>query len=136
MLCLRRTAIVLAILTLFAGCWQRVKTPKGGTPGNLHTEALPVSGVGITVFRLTDGEYRVVGFAETKAEGDFELLQSDGTGPLFLEPAGYRFTLIAVATRFPITKEFTSPETTPLKVEWTADDSVLDFDLPAPPTPF
>lgn len=131
-----RIVVMFGMSVILAGCAERIIVAKGGTAGSLHSAALPINEVCVTVHRLNGDRFEVIGFAETKGDGDFELLVPDGRGPLYLEPAEYRFTLVSTGSRFPIPKVYTQPDTTPLKIEWTGEETDLNFELPAPANPY
>jgi hypothetical protein len=71
-----------------------------------------------------------VGFGTTDNAGHFELLTPDGQAALYLEPGNYTFTLESVGPPVQFPEEYLQPETTPLKVTWTADMSSLDLVAP------
>jgi len=119
----------LGMLVLFLGCGPRPTT--GGTPGTFQYGGLPRVDVQIQLHRQPSQEH--VGFGVTTADGKFQLISPDAKGPLFLSPGEYSITLESVGTDpvlFPT--EYTSPTTTPLRHVWSASDTSLDIQIPAP----
>ena len=121
--------VVLAIL--MTGCGGAYSV-NGGTPGELNSGGTPLSDIRVTVHQKGTTHYKVVGFAETRREGDFELLKPKGDGPLYLATGEYCCTLASTGTPFPIPKEYSQPETTPPKLSWKDEDGTLELEVPPP----
>lgn len=107
---------------------------KGGTNGELLQAGNPIGDIQVTIHQVDGNSYEEVGFGNTNGEGHFELVLPGAKGPLHLVPGEYCCTLISTGSRIPIPKEYGKPETTPLKVSWTADDGILELELPLPKT--
>ena len=99
----------------------------------LHSGRTPLCDVQVTVHRLDGDQWQPLGFGVSDAEGYFELVQNQAAGPLKLAPGEYRCTIESNGPhmwRFP--PEYSDPGPTPLKIEWSAADRLLDLELPAP----
>lgn len=121
--------LCLGLLALLLGCGPR--PTKGGTPGTFQYGGLPSLDVQIHLHRPPAMEH--VGFGITTADGKFQLVTSDAKGPLFLSPGEYIVTLESIGTDpvyFPA--EYAHPTTSPLRRTWSASDTSLDIQIPAP----
>lgn len=124
---------VLAVLTvLLSGCGG-ARHVAGGTTGTLQADNMLLGDIQVTVHRVAGAIVEVAGMGITQASGQFELVLPGAKGPLHLTPGEYRITVESVgpvSLRFP--KEYRSVEKTPLVVTWTANNSQLDLEVPAP----
>lgn len=105
----------------------------GGTNGVLHSGPTLLSEIQINVHQVGESSTKLIGFGVAGMDGAFQLVSPGAAGSLRLAPGEYRFTLESVGAPVVIPKEFTQPETTPLKVTWTDSEAKLDFDLPPLP---
>jgi hypothetical protein len=122
-------AVGLACVSLAAvlpGCGPQ--PVQGGTAGHLLAAGKPLSDIQVTVFQSEGTELKPVGFAITKIDGSFALLQNQARGPLKLTAGDYRCTLESAGAPVKIPRQFAKPETTPLKVSWSGN-GVLDLTL-------
>ena len=124
-----RLAVLVACAFGLAGCGPKPIT--GGTPGTLAFEGKPVSDIRVTVHRRHGGQSEPIGFAVTANDGTFALVTNEARGPLRLTPGDYCFTLESVGPPVRIDKEYTKPDSTPLKVSWSAADTSLTLDVPS-----
>lgn len=102
----------------------------GGTKGVLHSGPTLLSEIQINVHQVGESSTKLIGFGVAGMDGAFQLVSPGAAGSLRLALGEYRFTLESVGAPVVIPKEFTQPETTPLKVTWTGSEAKLDFDLP------
>ncbi len=126
--------VIVALAISMIGCSRAPKPVKGGTNGELQQAGNPIGDIQVRIYQTDGASYEVVGFADTNGEGQFQLLVSEGDGPLYLGPGEYCCTLNSVGSRIPIPKEYGKPETTPLKVSWAGGDETLQLELPLPKT--
>lgn len=124
----RKFALFLTSVVLI-GCAGRVRGVTGGTAGELHCSGAPLGDIRITIHQIDPDGTEPIGFAETRSDGAFELVTMEAAGPLKLVPGDYCYTLESVGAPISIPKEFTKPETTPMKMTWAADDLVIDLDF-------
>jgi hypothetical protein len=115
--------LALVLLVMASGCGDGSVT--GGTTGILRIGGEVGTDVQTTVY-TSDGA--PLGFGVTRADGSFKLVTNGATGPLWLEPGDYRFTVESVGAEVEIPAEFSRVETTPLKVTVT-DDKPLTLDV-------
>lgn len=122
--------IVFTLLAcMFTGCGTPPAIP-GGTPGKLHTAGQPLGDVRITVF---DHEGHPQAFAVSDRQGNFQLRQESTLEGVHLQPGSYRFTIESTGEfRMLWPKVYRSPEKSPLKINWNAEQSEIDLDVPAP----
>lgn len=120
-------AVFLFTVSLLTGCSDVPAPATGGTPGTLTLGDGVTSDINITVHRNSAGSFQPVGFGLTDAEGKFILYQTGATGPLWLEPGDYVFTLESVGPSIAFPKEYLNPQATPLKLNWTADSKSADL---------
>jgi hypothetical protein len=130
MLMFIRCLIISVVPAILAGCGGGSSPAKGGTPGTLAFGANVSSDIRVTIHRRASGGFEVLGFANTAADGTFVLYNSGATEPLWLEPGNYAFTLESIGPPIEFPKEFTQPESTPLKVKWESDMSSIRLDAP------
>lgn len=130
----RTISIAGILLTVFVcgGCGSNVQVSPGGTPGSLHDGDKPIGEVKVTVYEVDGTTFEPIGFAVARSDGRFELVTMDVTGPLRLPPGEYCCTLESVGEPVVIPKEYSKPETTPLKAEWSEGDSLLDLEFQPP----
>ena len=119
------------VLMLFClcGCSGGVRGITGGTAGELRTGDSPLGDIQVTVHQVEDGSTEPVGFAIARSDGSFERVTPGAEGPLRLTPGEYCCTLESAGAPVLISKEFSNPKTTPLKIEWSAGDQSLDLDF-------
>jgi hypothetical protein len=124
-----RTAGRLPFWLLFAitlpGCGAHAVT--GGTPGILHFEGKPLTDIQVTVHLLEGSTTHPVGFGVTVRDGSFKLVKNGAQGPLWLSPGEYCCTLESAGSPVKIPKQYSQPDTTPLKVSWSSSDSTLSL---------
>jgi hypothetical protein len=119
--------LIFAVAAAVPGC-DRVHPVAGGTRGMLRMGDELTSDIQVTVHQVDGGSTRPVGFGVTSLDGSFELVTNGAQGPLWLAPGEYRFTLESAGSPVRLPGEFARPDTTPLAVEWSADDGDLDLD--------
>lgn len=119
--------IFLFTVSLFAGCSDAPAPTTGGTPGTLAFGDGVTSDINIAVHRSSAGSFQPIGFGLTDIEGKFILYQTGAAGPLWLKPGDYVFTLESVGPSIAFPKEYLSPQTTPLKLSWTASSKSADL---------
>ena len=129
--CRRPIVKAFILLTMF-GCSSSARVSPGGTPGSLHDGDKPIGEVKVTVYEVNGTTFEPIGFAVARSDGRFELITMEMTGALQLQQGEYCCTLESVGDPVAIPKEFAKPETTPLKVEWSEGDSLLDLEFKSP----
>lgn len=120
-------SVYLFTVLLLSGCSDAPAPATGGTPGTLTFGDGVTSDINITVHRSSAGSFQPIGFGLTDIEGKFILYQTGAAGPLWLEPGDYVFTLESVGPSIAFPKEYLSPQSTPLKLSWTADSTSADL---------
>lgn len=91
-----------------------------------------MSDVQINVYRRTEaGTFESVGFGVPAIDGGFQLYQPGAAGPLWLLPGNYWLTLESAGAPIEIPRDYTTPETTPLRLEWSETDRLVDIEIPA-----
>jgi len=125
-----RWFVWLACVVALPGC-GRVKPVTGGTIGILHAGDDYLSDIQVTVHKVDGSSLQPIGFAVTAADGSFELVSNGAKGALWLSPGEYRCTLESAGAPVQIPKEYAQPDTTPLKVSWSAGDDELNLEIPA-----
>lgn len=120
-------SVFLFTVLLLSGCSDAPAPATGGTPGTLTFGDGVTSDINITVHRSSAGSFQPIGFGLTDIEGKFILYQTGAAGPLWLEPGDYVFTLESVGPSIAFPKEYLSPQSTPLKLSWTADSKSADL---------
>ncbi len=123
-----RRLVGVACLLSLAGCGPRAVT--GGTPGTLTYRGEQRSDIQVTAYQVEGSQLEQVGFSVTANDGTFQLVTNGARGPLRLTPGDYRFTLESVGPPIRVAKKYTKPDSTPLKVSWSAGDKSLDLDVP------
>ena len=118
--------VVVSCAAALPGCGPQ--PVRGGTAGQLRAAGKPLSEIQVTVFQNEGAAYQPIGFAITKTDGSFQLLQNQARGPLMLAAGDYRCTLESAGAPVKIPKQFAKPETSPLKVSWTGTGA-LDLAL-------
>jgi hypothetical protein len=88
----------------------------GGTSGVLTTDGNPIPDVQVTVYPAVSGES--LGYAVTRADGSFELIAADSSGPLELERGSYVVTLESVGAPTDLPRAYMHRESTPLRIDW------------------
>ena len=128
---MRQSKLILAVflftVSLLSGCSDAPAPATGGTPGTLAFGDGVTSDINITVHRSSAGSFQPIGFGLTDIEGKFILYQTGAAGPLWLDPGDYVFTLESVGPSIAFPKEYLSPQSTPLKLSWTADSTSADL---------
>ncbi len=122
-------AVALVVVSLAAalpGCGPQ--PVQGGTAGHLLAAGKPLSEIQVTFFQNEGAAFQPIGFAITKTDGSFQLLQNQARGPLKLAAGDYRCTLESAGAPVKIPKQFAKPETTPLKVSWSGEGT-LDLNM-------
>ena len=122
--------VLLFSVSLLTGCSDAPAPATGGTPGTLTFGDGVTSDINITVHRNSAGSFQSVGFGLTDVDGKFILYQTGATGPLWLEPGDYVFTLESVGPSIKFPKEYLSPQLTPLTLNWTTDSKSADLSVP------
>jgi hypothetical protein len=122
-------AVFLFTVSLLSGCSDAPAPATGGTPGTLTFGDGVTSDINITVHRSSAGSFHPIGFGLTDVEGKFILYQTGAAGPLWLDPGDYVFTLESVGPAIAFPKEYLRPQSTPLKLSWTADSKSADLTL-------
>lgn len=120
---------VLVMMLALPGCGG-VKPVAGGTEGVLHSGSDKLSDIQVTVHKFEGGTSKPIGFGVAGTDGSFQLMTDRAKGPLHLTPGEYHCTLESIGAPVVIPKEYTQPDTTPLKINWSASDSKLDWDIP------
>jgi uncharacterized iron-regulated membrane protein len=127
-----RVAVQAALLLLAVGlCGCGPSPVAGGTKGTLRAGGDLLSEVQITIHHREGVAWQPLGFAVTASDGTFELVTNRAEGPLRLAPGEYRCTLESVGAPVRVPKEYSQPETTPLIVQRSAGDTVLELVIPA-----
>lgn len=108
------------------GCGPRPVT--GGTPGTLHARSLMLADLQLVVYRVEGGTPAPIGLAQTGTDGSFALVSNGAQGPLRLSPGEYRITVETAGSPARIPPAYARPESTPLQINWTAADRVLDLE--------
>lgn len=126
---LRRSIVLTLFTSLLTGCGPPPAIP-GGTPGQIHTAGQPLGEVRITVYGQ-DGQPQA--FAVSDRQGNFQLRQEGTLEGVHLSPGTYRLT-IESAGEFPMhwPKAYRSPTKSPLEINWNAEQSEIDLNVPAP----
>lgn len=125
--CMGRGVIWLAALftALPAGCAPAPIV--GGTAGKLTSEGNPLPDVQVNLYLASTGER--VGYGITAADGSFELIAGDSSGPLELPLGSYVVTLESVGAPVEFPPPYTRPDATPLRVDWEGTGG-LDLQVP------
>jgi hypothetical protein len=88
--------------------------------------------VQLTLHRQAGASWQAVGFADTAADGSFELVTRGAAGPLNLEAGEYRVTLESVGAPIRIPPQYAEPASSPLSVSWSTGDHALNVELTDP----
>lgn len=123
------TAWVAAGVLLIAGCGPG--PTKGGTAGRILAGGQPLSEVQVTVHRIEAGTSQPLGFGVPRADGSFQLVTTDASGPLLLAPGEYRCTIESIGAPVAIPATYQSADATPLHVQWSSDSRELTLEVPA-----
>jgi hypothetical protein len=122
--------ITAAFLTgVVAGC-SSPAISTDGSPGTLLFGTAAVGDICVVVHRRQGSAFQSPGFGNTDQQGAFHLLQTGGQEALVLEPGEYCFTLESLGPPMVFPVVYRKPDTTPLKVNWTADMKSLDLKAP------
>jgi hypothetical protein len=120
-------------VSLFASGCDPGRPVTGGTAGIIHCNGIALDSIEIQVHRRKGATFEAVGSGVSGPDGRFQLVQPKASGPLYLEPGEYHFTLESVG---PVSlnweAEFQDPSRTPLHCQWMPTDGVLDLDVPEP----
>lgn len=122
-------SVLLLTATILCGCSNGPTPATGGTRGTLTFADGVTSDISITVHRNSAGSFQPIGFGLTDVEGKFMLYQTGAVGPLWLEPGDYVFTLESVGPPIAFPKEYLNPQSTPLKLSWTAESASADLSI-------
>lgn len=120
----------LALAFACAGCGD-VKGVTGGTRGSLRCGREQLSEIQVNVYRVEGSALRLEGFGVTNVDGEFELVANGARGPLQLVPGEYRFTLETAGAPIAFPTPYSSAESTPLAVTWSAGDEELELESEA-----
>ncbi len=112
-------------VVLMAGCGPASIT--GGTPGLLSTDGNPIPDVQVVVYSARSEER--LGYAVTGADGSFQLIAADTSGPLELNPGSYVVTLESVGAPTDLPRTYLDQKSTPLRIDWEAEDR-LELKVP------
>jgi hypothetical protein len=126
-----RFVALVVVAAALAGCGVRPVT--GGTKGVLRCAGKLRSDIQVTVHQVDGNSTQPIGFGVTTNDGSFRLVKTNASGALWLSPGEYRCTLESAGAPIRLAKEYARPDTTPLKISWSASDSSLDLEVPAPP---
>jgi hypothetical protein len=124
-------AVLALMLLVMTGCGGP-KPVAGGTRGLLHVRNRAVTDIQVAVYRA--GSDEPFGVGVSGADGWFELRNRSASEAVLLQPGEYRVTFESVgpvALRIP--SEYGRPESTPLILAWSAEQLVLELELPAAP---
>ncbi len=99
----------------------------GGTSGMLSTDRNPIPDVQVTVYSATSGER--LGYAITGADGSFQLLTADTSGPLVLDPGSYVVTLESVGAPTDFPTAYLDRKSSPLRIDLHEGDQ-LELNVP------
>lgn len=124
-----RVFTVGILIGCLIGCGSAT-TIEGGSPGFLWFGTERLNDICVVAHHSDGAAFKTVGFGTTDSAGHFRLLTPDGQSALHLEPGDYTFTLESVGPPVQFPEEYLQPETTPLKVTWTAEMSSLDLAAP------
>jgi hypothetical protein len=126
-----RTASVIALLSVAAGLsgCGGARPVTGGTEGTLRAGGEAISDVQVTMHEAEGATFHAVGFAVTGLDGRFQLVTSGAKGPLRLAAGEYRCTLESAGAPVEIPPEYAKPETSPLKIVWSAGDRSLNLEI-------
>ena len=125
-------AKVLTIGILF-GSFFGCSTPavsKEGTSGSLWFGSQTLSDICVVVHQKGGAAFLSAGFGTTNHEGFFYLVKTGGQEPLILEPGEYSFTLESLGPQIVFPSSYLKPETSPLKVTWSSEMTILDLKAP------
>jgi hypothetical protein len=129
-----RTARLIVMCAVAAGAPGCGPQPiSGGAKGLLRAGGQPLSEVQVTIHQAAGNDWRPIGFGVTSSDGTFELVTMNAEGALWLAPGEYRCTLESVGAPVQIPREYATPETTPLAVDYVATDQSIDLAAPAMP---
>lgn len=123
-------SLLLLAVCLLCGCSDSPAKATGGTPGALTFADGVTSDINITIHQNSAGNFQPVGFGLTDVDGKFILYQTRAAGPLWLEPGEYVFTLESVGPSIIFPNEYLNPQSTPLRLNWTADLESADLSVP------
>jgi hypothetical protein len=120
----------MLIAGFLGGCSGATSPAKGGTAGALMFGPEVTSDILVTVYQKNDTGFQSIGFGTTAVNGSFILYNTGATEPLWLEPGDYKFTLESIGppVRFPA--PYTTPESSPLHVNWNSDMTSLVLQAP------
>jgi hypothetical protein len=99
----------------------------GGTPGLLTTDGNSIPDVQVALYAVGSGER--LGYGMTSSDGSFQLVAADSRGPLELKPGSYAVTLESVGAPTELSRIYTDPQSTPLRVDWSGGDR-LELHVP------
>ncbi|PQO31048.1 hypothetical protein C5Y96_11860 [Blastopirellula marina] len=120
---------LILLACLLNGCGPPPAIP-GGTPGRIHTEGQPLGEVRVTVYGQ-DGQPQA--FAVSDRQGSFQLRQEATLEGVHLSPGSYRLTIESTgefSMHWP--KAYRSPTKSPLEIQFSAEQTEIDLNVPAP----
>ena len=123
---------VLMIGLLFGslfGC-STPAVSKEGPSGSLWFGTKNLSDICVVVHQKDGTAFQSAGFGTTNHEGFFYLVKTGGHEPLILEPGEYAFTLESLGPQIVFPTAYLKPETSPLKVTWSSEMTILDLKAP------
>lgn len=126
----RQLLLLVLLFCQLTGCGSVARGVVGGTAGELHSGDQPLGDMVITVHQVDGESLEPIGFADARADGTFELVTMAADAPVRLTPGEYRCTIESSGAPLFIPREFRSPETTPLKIEWTESDNLIELNMP------
>ncbi len=103
---------------------------RDGSSGSLLFGTQTLSDICVVVHRKQGSEFQSPGFGITDHTGSFNLVATGGQEALILEPGEYCFTLESLGPQIVFPASYLKPETTPLKVNWSAEMTSLDLEAP------
>jgi hypothetical protein len=120
--------LLLVMVGCAAGCGPSPVV--GGTSGSLQAGGAPLGDVQVKLHQADGTSWRMIGFADSAADGTFQLVTNGARGPLQLAPGEYRCTLESVGAPVLIPPAYAQAETTPLRVSWDESDRDLSLVVP------
>ena len=122
--------LMLFLPILCLGCSQGPSPAKGGTPGIFRIGNSTTSEILLHVHRKMPGGFEEIGFGQTADDGSFVLYNSDASSPLWLESGHYSFTVESIGAPLKFPKQYLTPQTSPLQIQWTDQDTLPTLEVP------
>lgn len=121
---------MIGLVFAAAGCQGGRSSVSGGTEGILRLGETPLADFQVRVHRKGSGE--ILGRGATGLDGRFQLVNSEGTGPCWLEAGEYAFTLESFGTDAPkLNRSYADAANTPLTVNWDGERQTLELTVPS-----